>query len=442
MSLLRSLFLPFASSGDGSVSPFDVFSGSLLMKRTASGEYVSPKRALQLSTYFACVRAVSEDVGKLPFKVFRRTDGGKTAEPSHSLYRLLHDAPNPETTPMAFRATLTGWAQQWGNAYAHIERDRLGTPVALWPIHPDNAVLQRFEGDLYLDVVSDGSASRIPYDDVFHLVGFGDNALCGLSVASLAAESLGVSLAAQTYGAAFFGNGATPSIVLTHPGKLNEVAQTNMRESWKKRHSGAKNSNGVAVLQEGVKVERLSVPPEEAQFLETRQFQIAEIARWFRMPPHKVGDLSRSTNNNIEHQSIEYVVDTLMPWLVRWEQECTRKLMNERERATLVAEHVVDGLLRGDATSRVNYYARMIQIGAMSPDEVRASENRNAIPGGLGAKFYMQGAMVPLERINTQPVPSSTVSPPADASGQPDSKSSFAFFYDAAGRVISMDETQ
>lgn len=423
MSLIRSTLMPMAASDPGG-TPFDIVSGSAFARKTTSGEYVSPAKAMTLSVWFACVRAIAEDVGKLPLIVYKRVGQNKERATGTPLYRLLHDAPNPEQTPSAFRETVNGWAESWGNGYAEIQRASDGSPIALWPIHPSRARVCRFEGEVYLDVFApmvggDAQGVRLPYRDVIHIRGFGDDPLAGLSVAGLAAESLGVSLAAQTYGASFFGNGANPSVVLTHPGKMSEPAQANLRESWKKRHSGSRNANGVAVLQEGIKLEKLTCPPEEAQFLETRQFQIPEIARWFRMPPHKVQDLSRATFSNIEHQSVEYLTDALMPWLVRWEQELTRKLMTERERAELVIEHLVDAVLRTDAVSRSNYYRTMIQIGAMAPDEARARENLNPIPGGAGARFYIQGAMVPLEDAGKQPTNTTTAAPTDQPTPEP-----------------------
>lgn len=443
MSFLRSLFLPSAAH-DSDGAAFDIVPGSAFARRTSSGEYVSPAKAMTLSVWFACVRAIAEDVGKLPLIVYRRVGPNKERASNTPLYRLLHDAPNPEQNAGAFRETINGWAESWGNGYAEIQRASDGTPIALWPIHPSRARVCRFEGSLYLDVYGEGSTPsvRLPYRDVIHIRGFGDDPLCGLSVAGLAAESLGVSLAAQQYGASFFGNGANPSVVLTHPGKLSEVAQANLRESWKKRHSGSKNANGVAVLQEGIKLEKLTIPPEEAQFLETRQFQIPEIARWFRMPPHKVQDLSRSTFSNIEHQATEYLSDTLMPWLVRWEQELSRKLMDDRQREEFAIEHLVDAILRGDLTARSNYYRTMIQIGALSPDEARARENLNPIPGGAGARYYVQGAMVPLESAGQQQEKAKATEPeePASAETKPANSTGWDIRYDETGAMVAIDE--
>lgn len=413
MSMIRSLFEPMAAGSSGDINSFDLFQASTLFRKTSSGEVVSPSRAMTLSVWFACIRNIAEDVGKLPLKIYRRVGTGKELASEVSIYSMLHTSANLESTAAAFRETMTGWALSYGNAYAEIQRDRQGRPIALWPIHPEIATIKRVDGEIFLDIYSqEHGVVRLPYADVFHLRGFGTDPLCGLSVAALAAESLGVSLAAQTYGGSFFANGAIPAGILTHPGKLSEPAQANLRESWKKRYAGSRNANNIAVLQEGIKFEAMSIPPEQSQFLQTREFQIPEIARWFRMPPHKIGDLTRSTNNNIEHQAIEYVVDTLMPWLVRWEQEAARKLLDAREQESLVIEHVVDGLLRGDSTARVNYYRSMIQIGAMSPDEARARENMNAIPGGDGAKFYMQGAMMPLDKLGQQVTASPQVTDP------------------------------
>jgi len=282
-----------------------------------------------------------------------------------------------------FRELVTGWAAGWGNGYAEIERNAAGEPVALWPIHPSRAFLHRVDGETVLDVHTGDcwtgapEGVRLKQSDFIHLRGFGDNPLEGISVIRLAAEALGISLAAQSYGAAFFGNGATPGLLLIHPGNMTEPQQTSLRESWRKRHGGVGNSGSVAVLQGGIKVERMTIPPEEAQFLQTRQFQIAEIARWFRMPPHVVQDLTASTNNNIEHQGIEYVTMTISPWLNRWEQELERKLFNPRDQENFDIKHNDRGLMRGDSKSRAEYHRTMISTGMETPNEARLAEDMN-----------------------------------------------------------------
>ena len=404
-SALRALLNPLASGGDFATDRPEMWSPNTQgwMRRTTAGEMVGPGRALTLSTWFACIRAISEDIGKLPLFIYRTDeDKGKSKATDHPLFRLLRSSPNPEMTAQTFRELMTGWGLSWGNAFAEIERDGAGNPIALWPIHPSRSWLHRVDGRIVLDVrisILDRpeSAVRLEYADVIHIRGFGDDPLGGLSVAGLAAESLGVSLAAQTYGAAFFGNGAMPLIVLTHPGKLSEVAQTNMRESWKKRYAG-EDKLGVGILQEGVKIDKLTIPPEEAQFLQTRQFQRQQVAEWFRMPPHKVQNLEHATFSNIEHQGIEYVTDTLTPWFVRWEQELERKLLDERDREIYDIQHLASELMRGDMQARANFYRTMISTAAMTPNEARESENM--CDGGAAAdELFIQGAMTTIERV-------------------------------------------
>lgn len=385
--------------------------GAGFMRKTTSGETINSAKAMTYSTWFACIRNISEDIARLRLGVYRSTDtGGDTLDPKHPLYRMLRLIPNPEMTSSVFRELMNGWAMGWGNAFAEIERDGGGRIVALWPIHPSRCYLHRVDGRIVLDVFASdslgmGRAVRLEYAEVLHIRGFGDDPLCGLSMIRLAAESIGVALAAQTYGATFFANGALASLVLIHPNKLKENEQTNLRESWKKRVSGT-NKNGVAVLWDGIKIERMSVPPEEAQFLETRQFQVAEIARWFRMPPHMVQDLSRSTNNNIEHQSIEYVTRTLAPWLNRWSQECERKLLDEREWETHEIKHDLRPLLLGDSKSRAEYMAKLLASGLMTINEGRLMEGMNPDPSPAANLLWMQGAMRPIEVLAVAPATS------------------------------------
>jgi len=407
MSLIRSLF-PILSDG-ASVAPnsnnpsywgFGVNAGP----QTTSGEVVTPARAFTLAPYFACIRNISEDVGKLPFVTYTRAaDGGREQATTHPLFPLLRYASSPEATSQTFRETLTGWALGWGNGYAEIQRDAAGAPMALWPIHPSRVQVRRVDGSVVYDVSATdyqaGSMVRLPAADVLHLRGLGDDPLVGLSVIRIAAESIGMTLAAQTFGAAFFGNGAAVGGVLLHPGKLSEQAATNLRKSWADMHAGAVNAARPAVLEEGIRWEKLTIPPDEAQFLETRNFQVEEVARWFRMPLHKVQSLKGATYSNIEQQALEYVVDTLMPWLVRWEEEVRRKLIDERDRAALYAEHNVNALLRGDQAARATFYQSMITLGVMSLNEVRAMENLNPIPGEAGKAHFIQGAMTTIERI-------------------------------------------
>lgn len=416
---LASLLFPFASASTEREEGW--FPVSLLgQRRTHSGESIGAESAMQLGPYYACLRNISEDLGKLPLILYRELPRGKERATTDPLYRLLHDAPNPEMTSMTFRETLTHWAMSWGNGYAEIQRSGAGAVIALHPIHPSRVRVHRVAGRVVYDIRSDptitgGSFEIVRLDpaDVFHVHGLGDG-LMGYSVVRFAAESLGLTMAAQTFGAAFFGNGASVGGVLEYPGKLAEPARDNLRKSWQEMHGGAARNAKTAILEEGMKYARIGIPPDEAQFLETRQFQVVEVCRWFRMPPHKIQSMDRATFSNIESQNQEYVIDALMAWAVRFEQEIRRKLLPAD--GALVAEFLFTALLRGDQAARANYYRTQVNIGAMTPNEVRERENMNPL-GAEADQLYMQSNMMPLAKVGTEtsraPAGPARAAPPA-----------------------------
>lgn len=358
-------------------------------QQTLAGVRIDPERAMALPTYFACIRNLSEDVAKLPFKVYRRLEPqGKEPVPSHPVYRILHDAPNPEMTAMTFRELLTQWQLGWGNGYAEIARNSgTGAVQAMYPIHPSRVtVLHESDepGSPIVYYVHNDNGATVPIlrGEMFHLRGLGDE-LLGYSVVRLAAESLGLSLAAQTFGAAYFGNGTKIGGVLEHPGTLSEPAQTRLRETWTAMYQGPENAGKPCIAEEGMTWKPFGIPPEEAQFVETRQFQVEDVCRWLRMPPHKVGHLLRAAGwSTLEATNRDYLTDTLMPHHVRWEQECKRKLFHPTREADLFAEHVVAGMLRGDTAARSAYYREQFMIGVLSQNEIRQLENMNPIEDG------------------------------------------------------------
>jgi HK97 family phage portal protein len=360
--------------------------------KTNSGETVNTRTALSLSAYYACLRVISEDVGKLPLVTYRRTGPrGKDKALDHPAYDLLHVSPNPRMSALALREVVTAWALGWGNGYAEIQRDGAGRPVALWPHHPSRVATKKY-GDslLYTIRLDDGAVKVMDAENMIHIHGVGDDGVTGYSIAALAAESIGVGLAAQTFGAAFFGNGTALSGVLIHPETLSDKALKHLRESWSAQHTGPRNAYKPAILEEGMKYERMGIPPNEAQFVESRQFSVEEICRWFRVPPHKIQHLLRSTFSNIEQQNVEYVTDCLLSWLVRWEQEINRKIfLGEKD---VFAEHVVNGLLRGDQTARSAFYREQFNIGALSQNDIRELENHNPI-GPDGDVYYIPSTM-------------------------------------------------
>lgn len=376
-------------------------------RATKAGPRVGPDSAMGLSAYFAALRAISEDVGKLPLITYRELEPrGKERARNHPCYRMLKVRPNPEMSSITFRETLQSWALGWGRGIAEIVRDNRGTPRQLWPIHPSRIVPKRVDGQLVYDCSTDDlvrlpeSLRREPVrllaENVLHIHGIGDG-WEGYSIAALAAQSIGVALAAELQAASYFGNGVKLSGVLQHPGKLSDKALKNLRESLIQPHQDFESAWDVLIAEEGMAFKDAPrISPKEAQALEGRQFSVEDMARWFRMPPHKLQQLLRSTNNNIEHQSIEYVQDTILPWLVRWEQEYEAKIFLGDEQH--FAEHNVAMLLRGDSKARGEFYRAMFNCAAYSPDDIREKENENPI-GGAGSKYYMQVNMAPIDLI-------------------------------------------
>lgn len=352
----------------------------------ASGVAVNEWSSLSYAAVWNAVWLISSHVGQLPLAFYRRLpNGGKEKFITHPLYRLLHDEPNPEMSSMVFRQTLQAHVLLWGNAYAEIERDNGGRPVALWPLTPNACMPYRAASDAalrYKVINPNGQEITFPARDILHVAGLGFDGVCGYSVIAKARESIGLGMAAEQFGATFFGNGSTFGGVLSHPGFMTVQAKEDLKASIQSQHQGVDRAHRFLLLQEGLKYERMGIPPNDAQFLETRKFQVEDVARWFNVPVHKLKDLERSTNNNIEHQSIEYVQDTLQPWLTVWEQELNRKLIAKLEQRLQLFEHVTLGLLKGDAATRGEYYGKQFNIGAITQNEIRERENLNPITGG------------------------------------------------------------
>ena len=379
---------------------------SFFLGQSSAGKRVNERSAMQMTAVYSCVRILSEAVASLPIHLYKYTDsGGKEKALDHPLYFLLHDEPNPEMTSFAFRETLMTHLLLWGNAYAQIIRNGKGEIIALYPLMPDRMTVDRDEnGKLYYEYTlsSDdahtmkGSTVVLKPKDVLHIPGLGFDGLVGYSPIAMAKNAIGLAIAAEEYGSKFYANGAAPSGVLEHPGTLKDPSK--VRESWTQTFGGSSNSNKVAVLEEGMKYTPISISPNEAQFLETRKFQINEIARIFRVPPHMVGDLEKSSFSNIEQQSLEFVKYTLDPWVSRWEQNMARSLLNEDEKSKYFFKFNVDGLLRGDYQSRMNGYAIGRQNGWMSANDIRELENLDRIPAELGGDLYLiNGNMTKLE---------------------------------------------
>ena len=383
---------------------------NFLFGGTTSGKAVNERTAMQTSAVYACVRILAESVAGLPLHVYERTaNGSKSTKPSHPLYRLLHDEPNREMTSFVFRETLMSHLLLWGNAYAQIIRDGRGFPITLYPLLPDRMAVDRNEsGELVYTYQSDKGQVKLRRENVLHIPGLGFDGLIGYSPIAMAKNAVGLALATEDYGAAFFANGANPGGVLEHPGVIKPEQADRLRESWQSQFGGA-NAHKVAVLEEGLKFHQMSIPPEQAQFLETRKFQINEIARIFRVPPHMVGDLEKSSFSNIEQQSLEFVKYTLDPWVVRWEQSLQQALILPSEKATIFIKFNLDGLLRGDYQSRMQGYSTGIQNGFMSVNDVRGLEDMNLLTAEEGGDLhFVNGNMVKLADVGAAYKPNET----------------------------------
>jgi phage portal protein, HK97 family len=377
------------------------------MGGSSAGKNVNERSAMQMTAVYSCVRILAEAVAGLPLHLYRyKEDGGKERAIDNNLYHLLHDEPNKEMSSFIFRETLMTHLLLWGNAYAQIIRNGKGEVVALYPLMPNKMQVDRDEnGELYYIYTRsseeaktmEGATVYLTPRDVLHIPGLGFDGLVGYSPIAMAKNAIGLAIATEEYGAKFFANGAAPSGVLEHPGTIKDPSR--LRENWNSTFGGSANSGKVAVLEEGMKYTPISISPEQAQFLETRKFQIDEIARIFRVPPHMVGDLEKSSFSNIEQQSLEFVKYTLDPWVIRWEQSLSRALLSEDEKRKYFFKFNLEGLLRGDYESRMSGYATARQNGWMSANDIRELENLDKIPAEDGGDLYLiNGNMLPLNK--------------------------------------------
>lgn len=352
---------------------------------TKTGANVTEDTALSISAVYACVRLLSETVASLPLFVYTRKGKSKEVADNHDLYYLLHDKPNNYQNSFEFREMLMGHLLLRGNAFCFKEKTPRGKINQLIPLDPSRMSVALDNNRLvYVYTWNDNRAKNpetFSQDEIWHIKGLSSDGIVGYSPITLAREAFGLAMTAEDYGAYFFANAARPSGVLTHPQNLKEEAQKRLKTSWTNAFTGD-GTAGVAVLEEGMKWESISVSNEDAQFLQLRQYQTTEIARIFRVPPHMIADLSRATFSNIEEQSIEFVTYTLRPWLVRWEQSINTQLFNRLDTGKYFAEHKIEGLLRGNINSRYSAYSIARNWGWINVNEIRELENMNPVKDG------------------------------------------------------------
>ena len=367
---------------------------------SGSGKSVNARSAIQVSAVYACVRVIAETVASLPFAVFEQDKQGSQKALDHPLYRLLHDEPNPEMTSFVWREAMLTHLLLWGNSYSQILRAGRGNIVGIYPLLPDRMEVDRDDkGRLtYTYSTTNGQQVKLRPEDVLHIPGLGFDGVMGYSPIAVERNAVGLSIAAEEFGSKFFGNGATPSGILTHPNTVKNPKA--LRESWMAAYGGSSNSNRIAILEEGMTFTRISMPNNEAQFLETRKFQVEEICRIYRVPPHMIGDLEHATFSNIEHQSIDFAVHCIRPWLVRIEQSVNRALFTEQEKGRYYCQFNLDGLMRGSYKERMEGYAIGRQNGFLSANDIRRLENQNPIPREDGGDAYLvNGNMLPISFI-------------------------------------------
>ena len=362
-----------------------------------AGKNVTARSAIQVSAVYACVRVIAETIASLPLAVYEDTKEGSHKADNHPLYRLLHDEPNTEMTSFVWRETVLTHLLLWGNSYSQIIRNGKNQVVGLYPLLPDQMDVDRDEKGrlVYTYTTTKGSQIVLKPEDVLHIPGLGFDGIVGYSPIAVEKNAISLGIAAEEFGSKFFSNGARPSGILTHPNTVKDPKK--LREAWNSAYGGSTNSGKVAVIEENMHFEAISIPNNEAQFLETRKFQVEEICRIYRVPPHLIGDLSRSTFSNIEHQSIDFATHTIRPWLVRIEQAMNRALLSENEKGRFYVQFNIDGLMRGDYKSRMEGYAIARQNGWMSANDIRALENMNPLSDEEGGNTYLvNGNMLPI----------------------------------------------
>lgn len=373
---------------------------------THSGIVVNPDKAMALGAYYDGIRIISEDVAKLPFVTYRRLEPrGKERDREHPVYRLLDEAPNPNMSAVAFRETLTAHAIGWGGGFALIRRNGLGEPTELRPVHPSRVRVEMSRSGrvFYMVGQENNEPLVVRRGNMLHIHGLSPDGVNGYSVARLGAESIGRGLSAAAFSASFFRQGSSPKgTILTNRTFESDEALERLRTQWQNTYAGPNGWNRPVILEAGFEWKPVSIPPEDAQLIETEHFTVLDISRWLRISPHKLGALERATHSNVEEMNIDHVNDTLTPWLRRWEIEAKLKLF--RDDPDHFAEHLVTALLRGNSEQRSKFYRELFNIGAMSQNDVRELENLNPI-GPTGDIYYINAAMVPSEQAATGAVP-------------------------------------
>lgn len=375
-----SLENPSTSLSDPDAWIFDAFGSA----KSDSGISVTPSVAMTYAPVFRAIALISGDVAKLPLDIYVRDGKCKSKANKHAAYRLLKHKSNNYMTAHTFKQTLTAQAVSRGNGYAYIQRDGQSKPYALIPLNTDDVNPIKINGSLFYRYKEQ---DLIPAYNILHIKGLPDGSgICGLDPISYARQSIGLGLATQKYGSKYFSNGARPPVVIEFPQNLEPKQAKQILTIWNSAHKGLKNSHKAAILHSGAKINTIDINNENAQFLQTRQFSIREVATWFGLPPHKLGDTTRTAYASLEQENQSYLNESLDHWLCSWESECWDKLLTANEQ--FADSHIIEfnrsALVRADMTARFTAYNTGIMGGWLTRDEVRARENLNPLPNGEG----------------------------------------------------------
>ncbi len=380
--------------------------GVLAGPKAQAGVRVNEDSALRYAAVYACIRVLSETLASLPLHVYKRRPGGngKDRAVDHPLYGILHDTPNEEMPSLTWRETIMGHILTSGNGYSEITTNRRGEVIRLYPIPwtEIRPVRNQQTKAIEYEVTDRGKTETIPAEKILHIPGLGFNGVMGYSPIRMAMEAIGLGIAAESFGARFFGSGTHLGGVVEHPGIMKDESYKRFKQSLAEEYQGLQKAHGLIILEDGAKITKLGIPPEEAQFLETRKFQRSEIAGIYRVPPHMIADLEKATFANIEHQSLEFLMYTMRPWIYRWEQYMNWKLFTPAERRDYFSEFAVTALLRGDTKSQAEALAMARQNGVVNADEWREMIGMNPQDGGTGKVYLVNGNMISIEKASSQ----------------------------------------
>jgi HK97 family phage portal protein len=371
--------------------------------QSLSGEIVNEYTALTYSAVFNAVSLISGTIGALPLHLMQKKGDKKRIADDRILYRVMHDEFNPYMSAKGGREVLMAHVLLWGNGYAEKVTNGFGEVIQLWPITPDRVTPEMRAGAMVYKIrIPDGQDVYLPREKILHVPGLGFDGFMGYSVVAMARKSFGLGMGLETFGSLYFGQGTHPGMIVTHPGKLGAEGHKNLKDALTQNYSGLGNSHRLMLLEDGMKPEKIGIPPNDSQFIESRAFQVAEIARWFGLPPHKLKDLSKSSFNNIEQEQISFVQDSILPWVVTLEQSYNMQLLSKSDkelsgRGSLYFKHSLEGKMRGDSQSRGRFYQLLFGVGALSSNDIRALEDLDPIEGG--DKYFVPLNMVPLDMV-------------------------------------------